>query len=73
MILQSDALINLKNKERNLYLGILFDLIGMMTYLVPFFGEFADTIWAPLGGIILSYWFDDILVINCPENTNFAA
>lgn len=57
MILQSDALINLKNKERNLYLGILFDLIGMMTYLVPFFGEFADTIWAPLGGIILSYMY----------------
>ena len=53
MILQSDDLSNLKNKERNLFLGILFDLIGMLTYLVPFLGEFADTIWAPIAGYML--------------------
>ncbi|WP_395066471.1 hypothetical protein [Flavobacterium sp.] len=57
MILQSNALINLSHKQRNLFLGILFDLIGMLTYLVPFLGEFADTIWAPLGGIMLSYMY----------------
>lgn len=54
MILQSDDLSNLKNKERNLFLGILFDLIGMLTYLVPFLGEFADTIWAPIAGYMLT-------------------
>ena len=54
MILQSDDLANLKNKERNLFLGILFDLIGMLTYLVPFLGEFGDTIWAPIAGYMLT-------------------
>ena len=54
MILQSDALVNIKNKERNLFLGILFDLIGMLTYLVPFLGEFGDTIWAPIAGYMLT-------------------
>ncbi|MEC4003856.1 hypothetical protein OX283_004245 [Flavobacterium sp. SUN052] len=57
MILQSNAISNLNNKQRNLFLGILFDLIGMLTYLIPFFGEFADTIWAPLSGILLAYMY----------------
>lgn len=57
MILQSDAISNLSNKQRNLFLGIILDLIGMLTYLVPFFGEFADTIWAPVSGIILAYMY----------------
>jgi hypothetical protein len=57
MILQSDAISNLSNKQRNLFLGILFDLIGMLTYLIPFLGEFADTIWAPVSGMILAYMY----------------
>jgi hypothetical protein len=57
MILQSDALSNLSNKQRNLFLGIIFDLIGMLTYLVPFLGEFADVIWAPIAAIMLSYMY----------------
>ena len=61
MILQSDAISNLSNKQRNLFLGILFDLIGMLTYLIPFFGEFADTIWAPLSGILLAYMYKGVI------------
>ncbi|WP_395044816.1 hypothetical protein [Flavobacterium sp.] len=57
MILQSDTLINLSNKQRNLFLGIILDLVGMLTYLVPFLGEFADTIWAPIAGLMLSYMY----------------
>jgi hypothetical protein len=57
MILQSDALSNLSNKQRNLFLGIIFDLIGMLTYLVPFLGEFADVVWAPIAGFMLSYMY----------------
>ncbi len=57
MILQSDALSNLSNKQRNLFLGIIFDLIGMLTYLVPFLGEFADVFWAPIAGFMLSYMY----------------
>ena len=54
MTLTNDQLSNISNKQRNLYLGILFDLIGMLTYLVPFFGELADTVWAPIAGYMLS-------------------
>jgi hypothetical protein len=31
------------NKSRNL-LGILFDMIGMLSFTVPFLGEFSDVI-----------------------------
>lgn len=57
MIVQSDALSNISNKQRNLFLGIIFDLIGVLTYLVPFLGEFADVIWAPIAGFMLSYMY----------------
>lgn len=57
MILQSDVITNLSHKQRNLFLGILFDFIGMLTYLVPFLGEFADTIWAPLSGVLLAIMY----------------
>jgi len=42
-----------KNKSTHLILGILFDLIGCMSYLVPFLGEFTDLIWAPIAGLLL--------------------
>lgn len=54
MILQSDAIANSQNKQRNLFLGIVLDLLGMLSYLIPFLGEFEDTLWAPLSGILLS-------------------
>jgi hypothetical protein len=57
MLVLSNDVINSSNKQRNLFLGILFDLIGMLTYLVPFLGEFADTIWAPIGAFMLSYMY----------------
>ncbi len=30
------------NKNRNLILGIVFDAIGMVSFMVPFLGEFSD-------------------------------
>ncbi|THF51491.1 hypothetical protein E6C50_06930 [Flavobacterium supellecticarium] len=42
------------DKQRKLMLSILFDLIGCMTYLLPFFGEFLDIAWAPIAGFILA-------------------
>ena len=45
------------NKTRDLFLGILFDVIGMLTYAVPFFGEFADVIWAPVSGILMMWLY----------------
>ena len=33
------------------------DLIGYATYVLPFFGEFADIIWAPVSALIFySVW-----------------
>ena len=61
MILQSDAISNLSNKQRNLFLGILFDLVGMLTYLIRFLGEFEDTIWEPLSGILLAYMYKGVI------------
>lgn len=33
---------------------ILMDLVGYSTFMVPFFGEFLDILWAPISGLI--YW-----------------
>ena len=41
-------------KQRNLYLGQLFDAIGMLSFSIPFIGEFSDVVWAPLSGYILA-------------------
>lgn len=57
MILQSDVLTNANNKQRNLFIGIAFDVIGMLTYLIPIFGEVGDVIWAPIAGFMLSYLY----------------
>ena len=42
-----------KNKYRFLFLGLLFDLIGMLSFAIPFLGEFSDVIWAPVSGLLL--------------------
>lgn len=42
------------NKIRNLLLGLLFDGIGMLSYLFPGIGEFSDIIWAPIAGWLMT-------------------
>jgi hypothetical protein len=41
----------------NLYFCIGLDLIGCTSYLLPFFGEAEDLLWAPLSGIIFYCMF----------------
>lgn len=41
-------------KQKQLMLSLLFDAIGMFSYALPFFGEFADFAWAPISGLILA-------------------
>lgn len=41
------------DKKTKLILGILFDLIGMLSYVVPIFAEVTDLIWAPISGFIM--------------------
>ena len=40
-------------KYAKLILGIIFDLIGMISYLIPGITESIDLIWAPISGILL--------------------
>lgn len=40
-------------KSRDLILSLLFDSIGMMSYLIPFLGTITDVIWAPIAGLIM--------------------
>ena len=41
------------DKASKLILSLLFDGIGMLSYLVPVFAEVTDLVWAPIAGLIL--------------------
>lgn len=45
------------NKSRNLILGILFDAIGMMSFSIPYLGEFSDVVWAPMAGLLMTWMY----------------
>lgn len=45
---------NKDKKYQKLLLGLLFDGIGMLSFLVPFIGDFSDVIWAPLAGWLMT-------------------
>lgn len=40
-------------KYRQLFLGLLFDAIGMLSFAIPFIGDFSDVIWAPLSAWLM--------------------
>lgn len=42
------------HKLRNLFLGLLFDAIGMLSFVIPGIGEFSDIIWAPVAGWLMT-------------------
>lgn len=42
------------NKLRNLFLGLLFDALGMLSFAIPGIGEFSDVIWAPLAAWLMT-------------------
>lgn len=48
---------NLNTKKRDLGLSLLFDAIGMLSFTVPFLGEFSDVIWAPLAGFLMTWMY----------------
>jgi hypothetical protein len=41
------------NKYLLLFLSILFDAIGMLSFTLPIIGESFDVIWAPISGVLL--------------------
>ncbi|MET6990489.1 hypothetical protein [Sediminicola arcticus] len=42
------------HKIRNLFLGLVFDATGMVSFLIPGIGEFSDIIWAPISGWLMT-------------------
>ncbi len=42
------------NKYKKLGLSLLFDGLGMITYVIPGIGEFGDIVWAPLAGWLMT-------------------
>jgi len=47
----------ISNKNRNLILGILFDSIGMLSFVIPGIGEFSDVVWAPIAGFLMTQMY----------------
>lgn len=42
------------HKIRNLFLGLLFDGIGMLSFILPGLGELSDMIWAPISAWLMT-------------------
>jgi len=43
----------MEKKYQMLLMSIIFDGIGMLSFVIPFVGEFSDVIWAPLSAFIM--------------------
>jgi len=43
----------MQKKYKLLLLSILFDAIGMLSFVVPFIGEAFDVIWAPVSAFLI--------------------
>ncbi|MFK5974275.1 MAG: hypothetical protein QM485_13465 [Flavobacteriaceae bacterium] len=41
-------------KIKNLFLGLLFDAVGMLSFALPLIGDFSDIIWAPLSAWLMT-------------------
>jgi hypothetical protein len=46
-----------RTKYKKLALSLLFDAIGMLSFAIPFIGEFSDIIWAPLAALLMTRLF----------------
>lgn len=47
-----------ENKTKKLALSILFDAIGMLSYIFPPFTEIIDIAWAPLAGWLMTKMYE---------------
>lgn len=44
----------MKSKYTKLFLSLLLDAVGMISYFFPGIGETIDVVWAPLSSIIIA-------------------
>ncbi len=47
----------MNKKEPKLVHAILFDLVGLASYIIPTFGEYTDVVWAPLSAFLFYRMF----------------
>lgn len=47
----------MNEKQPKLLHAILFDLIGMSSYIIPTLGEYTDIVWAPLSAYLFYKMF----------------
>jgi hypothetical protein len=53
------AVVEIKNiKNKKLALGILLDAIGLLSFTIPYIGEFGDVVWAPLAGFLMTKMYE---------------
>lgn len=45
------------SKKSKLILSLIFDAIGMLSYVVPVLAEVTDIVWAPVAGLLLTAMF----------------
>lgn len=43
----------MESKYKKLFLGVVFDGIGMLSFSIPLLGEFSDVVWAPISGFLM--------------------
>lgn len=48
---------NTSNQTLKLVIALLIDLVGVMSYLIPSFGELFDAFWAPLSALLVFLLF----------------
>jgi hypothetical protein len=53
-MVQESIVIDRPAKNRHLFLSILFDAVGMLSFIVPLLGELSDVIWAPIAAYIMT-------------------
>jgi len=54
MKMQEVKTINESDRTRKLLLGLLLDGVGMISFTIPWIGEFSDVIWAPIAAFIMT-------------------
>lgn len=42
------------DKYYKLALSLLFDAIGMLSFVIPVIGEFSDVVWAPIAALLMT-------------------
>jgi hypothetical protein len=57
--IEKAAVLNSSNlKTKKLIVGLLFDGIGMLSFAIPYVGEFSDVVWAPLAGFLMTKMYE---------------